>query len=129
MTIEIGFTDNVFSLSEARELLPLVQTLTSKHQAELEPVQLKLQKMLSNDPRRKVVEKEFSSIVLRWRTKLEQLGVVVVDLWLVGFDVGEGLLSWRHPELAISHFVSHGSLQERVKLSNYIDEVDPDWAR
>ena len=123
MGIEIGVTEKLFNLSEAQALLPLIQSITQKHCEQLEPIQLRLNKMLSNDPRRHLVEFEYQQIVARWRTKVEQLGVVVAGLWIVNFDVGNGFLSWRYPELSVSYFLEkHESFSERVKLLNYIEE-------
>lgn len=130
MNIEIGQTERVFDLAEARQRLPLVQKITQKHQNELAPLQVKLNRMLSNDPRRGMFEDQYEKIVRQWRTKIEQLGVVVVGLWVVEFDVGEGCLSWRHPELSLQYFRPHGTnFADRVRLPNYIEENDPDWAR
>ena len=126
--IEIGNEKKFFGLSEAQALLPLIQAITEKHQQELKPIQHRLESMLSNDPRRKSWESEFSDVVSRWRNKVQQLGAKVTDLWVVGFDVGEVLLSWKYPELSISYFISHSDPQQRVKLSEYVDVYDPDWA-
>jgi len=127
--VDITRVEKLFDLSEAKALLPLIMKITLKHQQKLGPIQNRLERMLSNDPRRKFIEREFAEIISSWRTKLESLGVRTSDLWLVGFDVGEGLLSWKHPELCLSHFVLHDFPQERLNLSNYINERDPDWAR
>ena len=126
--LEIGSKNKLFNLAEAQELWPLVRKITEKHQQDLEPIQRRLNLMLANDPRRKCVEAEYSNVVATWRTKLEQLGVDVAGLWSVGFNVGEGFLSWKYPELSLSFFISHDAPQERLKLSDYIDEYDPDWA-
>ena len=126
--LEIGSKNKIFNLAEAQELWPLVRKITEKHQQELEPIQLRLNLMLANDPRRKVVEAEYSGVVAAWRTKLEQLGVEVAGLWSVGFNVGDGFLSWKYPELSLTFFISHDVPEERLKLSDYIDEYDPDWA-
>ena len=125
---EIGSKNKLFNLAEAQGLWPLVRKITEKHQQELEPIQRRLNLMLANDPRRKVVEDEYSGVVAAWRTKLEQLGVEVAGLWSVGFNVGEGFLSWKYPELSLAFFISHDAPQERLKLSDYIAEYDPDWA-
>lgn len=126
--LEIGSKNKLFNLAEAQELWPLVRKITEKNQQELEPIQRRLNLMLANDPRRKVVEGEYSGVVAAWRTKLEQLGVEVAGLWSVGFNVGEGFLSWKYPELSLTFFISHDAPEERLKLSDYIDEYDPDWA-
>ena len=128
MTIELGQTGKLFNLIEAREHLPLVQAITKSHQAELAPIQLRLNKMLSNDPRRAAIEDRYEGVVSIWKTKIEQLGPSVEGLWIVEFNVGEGVLSWRYPELSLSHFRLHGqSFASREKLKRYIEENDPDW--
>jgi len=129
MQIQIGNKKKVFNLQEASELLPMVQSVTRKQQQALAPLQLRLKKMLSNDPRRKTVELEYESVVSSWRTKIEALGAQVAGLWMVEFDVGDGLLAWRYPELSLSYFRgSQKTFAERVKLTEYLEETDPDWA-
>ena len=126
---EIGQRDKLFNRVEARALLPLVKSITEKHQLELAPVKQKLEKMLANDPRRGPIEREFEQIVTRWRGKIELLGATVPGLWVVEFNVGEGWLSWRYPELSLSSFRLAGAkLSERQNLASYIEETDPDWA-
>jgi len=34
----------------------------------------------------------------------------------------------RRKSLSISYFISHSDPQQRVKLSEYVDVYDPDWA-
>lgn len=127
---EIGQTDRIFSLAEAQSVFPLVQAITQKHKVELEPQQLRLNKILANDPRRPRMENEYQAVVRRWRTKIEQLGATVTGLWVVEFNMGEGGLSWRHPELSLHYFrPRHAVFSDRVPLAQYIDEHDPDWAR
>ena len=129
MSVDITPCAKLFDLAESQRLLPLVQNITHKHQAELAPIQLRLNKMLSNDPRRNVIELEYEQVVNRWRSKIEKLGASVFGLWVVEFDVGEGLLSWRHPELNISYFrATTNDFASRVKLKDYIETHDPDWA-
>jgi hypothetical protein len=130
MSIDIGLVKRVFNLAEAERQFPLVQSITQKHRQELAPIQERLQRMLSNDPRRHALEQNYESVVRRWRTKIEQLGASVSGLWIVEFNVGEGCLSWRHPELSLNYFRSHGdSFSEREVLQDYIEANDPDWAR
>lgn len=127
--ISLGTRDKLFNLAEARELLPLVQSITQKHHQELSPIRLRLEKMLSNDPRRASVETLYEGIVRRWKDKIELLGASVAGLWVVEFNVGEGCLSWRYPELTLGSFRANNKpLAERQKLADYIEETDPDWA-
>lgn len=130
MQPEIGVQNKLFNMSEAKSLLQSVQAVTKRYHAELQPIQNHMNKMLANDPRRKVYEQEFELTVSQWRYKIVQLGVRVSGLWTVEFDVGEGSLCWRYPELGLGYFRKHGeSFSERVKLRDYIDECDPEWVR
>ena len=130
MIAEIGLKDKLFNLSEAYELLPLVRAVTAAQRTNLVPIQERLNKMLANDPRRKVHERDYEIIVSHWRSKIELLGARVSGLWTVEFDVGGGSLCWRYPELTLSYFrADGGKFSERVKLTSYINEIDPDWAR
>lgn len=126
--LEIGQTKKLFDLIEAQTLLPLVRTVTQKHEQQLQPIQQRLNRMLANDPRRKHLEMEFADVVSRWRAKVQQLGVCVTGLWEVCFDVGDGVLSWVYPELSLNFFIAHAVPEKRLKLLDYIDEYDPDWA-
>ncbi|MEO0367396.1 MAG: DUF2203 family protein [Pseudomonadota bacterium] len=126
---DIGVKAKLFDLHEAQSLMPLVQRVTQRHQHELQPIQDRLNKMLSNDPRRASIEIEYEAVVEVWKSKIEQLGAFARGLWMVEFDVGEGMLNWRHPELSLNYFRRYDSpLSSRTKLRDYIDEQDPDWA-
>lgn len=128
MTSQIGLKNKLFNFSDARELLPLVQAITQNHQAQLQPIQERLNRMLSNDPRRAMIEQDYQAVVARWKFKIEQLGATVCGLWMVNFEVDDGALSWRHPELTLSYFIAKGTVfSERIKLTDYIEAHDPDW--
>ncbi len=126
---DISEKEKLFSLKEAQELLPLISKITKRHHQQLTPIQVRLQKLLANDPRRRVPERDFEAIVSQWKQKVERLGATVTGLWMVEFSLGEGALAWRFPELRLGHFKEHGmSFDERIKLADYIEENDPDWA-
>jgi hypothetical protein len=129
MTIEIGQQQKLFSLSEARAHLGLVKAITERHQISLAPIQDRLNKMLSNDPRRVAIERQYESIVSRWKVKIEHLGACVPGLWLVEFNLGEAVLCWRYPELSLNYVrEQQQQFSERQNLSTYIEVHDPDWA-
>ena len=126
---DIGNREKLFDLQEARALLPLIVKITERHLAELEPIQNRLNRMLSIDPRRPALEAEFEVVVERWKVKIEQLGALASGLWRVDFDVGDSLLSWRYPELNIAYVRGYDApFSSRRRLSDYIEEQDPDWA-
>lgn len=129
MNAQIGETGKLFDLAEAKQLLPLIRSITQSHKEEMQPIQDRLNVMLSNDPRRAAIEREFEDTVSRWKTKIEQLGACVYGLWVVEFDVGEGFLSWRFPEERLNFFrPRNAGFSDRLRLSLYIQETDPDWA-
>ncbi len=126
---EISAAAKLFHLDEARELLPLVKKITARDYQLLSPSQTRLNKMLSNDPRRSQYEIAYEEIVSQWKKKIERLGAKTSGLWVVEFDLGSGCLTWRYPELSLAYFREHGkSFAERIRLDDYIEENDPDWA-
>lgn len=108
--------------------MPLVIKVTRAQSDALQPWQHKLDRMLSNDPRRPVLEREYEKLVSAWRGKINRLGAKAAGLWEVEFDVGGGALNWRYPELQIAHFRPENDTI-RQRLTDYIEENDPDWAR
>lgn len=127
MTLEITQSAKLFTLADAQRVLPSIIKVTRTHSEALQPWQAKLDRMLSNDPRRPVIEREYERLVSVWRGKIKRVGARAAGLWVVEFDVGDGALSWRYPELQIAHFRSeHDTI--RCRLSDYIEETDPDWA-
>ncbi len=130
MVAEIGLKDKLFNIEEAKQILPMVRAVTKSQREELAPIQQRLNNMLANDPRRKVYEKDYEVVISIWKNKVELLGARVSGLWTVEFDVGGGSLCWRYPELGLNYFRADGArFSERVKLQEYINENDPDWAR
>lgn len=120
----------VFTLKEARELLPVVKRITTMASQELEPVKHRIENMLATDPRLKAVEREYESVVRRWVRKMERLGLVVNGLWMVNFDTGDGYLCWQHPETRIAWFHDYSAgVADKRALQDVIDETMPDWAQ
>ena len=83
----------IFTLEEARALLPRVRELTSEAVARFGRLPGDLE-----DERRAIVE--------GWVSELESLGCEIKGLWLVDFDSGGGYYCWKYPEPALDHF--HG---------------------
>ncbi len=83
----------IFTLEEARALLPRVRELTSEAVARFGSLPGTL-------------ERERRAVVEGWVSELESLGCEIKGLWLVDFDSGGGYYCWKYPEPAIDHF--HG---------------------
>lgn len=88
-----GAARRIFTLDEARALLPRVRELTSDAVARFGK--------LPGDQ-----EDERRAIVEGWVSELESLGCAIKGLWLVDFDSGGGYYCWKYPEPALDHF--HG---------------------
>ncbi len=130
-TVQIGSPDSprYFNLEEANETLPLVQRITKHAYEELQVVKQELENMLPSDPRAVAIEVRYETIVKKWVAKMERLGLVVTGLWLVDFDMGDGYLCWKYPELKIGYFHSYtDGFASRRPLSEIIEEQHPDWA-
>lgn len=119
----------LFTLTEATEALPVVQKLTASAAKELLPIQDRMGQLLDCDPRLPQIESGFEDIVRRWVAGVQRLGLKVSGLWEVGFDTGDGYLSWRHPEIRLAYFRLYGDdFQFRRPLSDVIEEQQPEWA-
>jgi regulator of sirC expression with transglutaminase-like and TPR domain len=88
-----GQPRRIFTLEEARELLPRVRELTA------EAVSRYGQLAQNSDDERE-------SVVREWMRELHSLGLEIKGLWLVDFDSGAGYYCWKYPEPALDHF--HG---------------------
>ena len=82
----------VFSLSEARALLPQVRGLTAD-------AVTRYGRLPGEEERREVAEE--------WARELRSLGLEIKGLWLVDFDSGAGYYCWKYPEAALAHFHSY----------------------
>jgi regulator of sirC expression with transglutaminase-like and TPR domain len=82
----------VFTLDEARALMPRVQEITA------EAVE-RYGKQPEEDERRAVAE--------TWAKELMALGLEIKGLWLVDFDSGAGYYCWKYPESELAHFHSY----------------------
>lgn len=85
----------IFTLGEARELLPRVKDLTSDAFSRYSE--------LGEDAD---AEDDRQEIVRAWIRQMTELGVEIKGLWLVDFDSGAGYYCWKHPEPSLDYF--HG---------------------
>jgi hypothetical protein len=102
----------IFTLADARTLLPTVKALTADAVQTAEELAAELE-ALSTDvdnesgiEERERLNEELNHIVARWALRIQELGLEAKGLWLVDFDNGHGYYCWKHPEEALLHF--HG---------------------
>lgn len=87
----------IFSLDEARSLLPKVKEITS------DAVFRYARLGESGDD----AEEARQGIVREWAQEILSLGVVIKGLWLVDFDSGAGYYCWKYPEASLEYFHSY----------------------
>jgi hypothetical protein len=96
----------VFTLTEARELLPVVQEMTADAVRQAEALADAMDDLADDDPQRTVLGGELKIVVDDWAERIRTMGLEAKGLWLVDFDNGEGYYCWQHPEASLSHY--HG---------------------
>lgn len=106
----------VFTLEEAKQLLPVIRRVTRVAHEDIgkKSVQLSL---LSDQAKKKALEVEIQASFEEWMGKVKKLGCEAKGSWLVDFDNGEGYYCWHYPESDLAHF--HGyeeGFQGRVKI-------------
>ncbi len=97
--VSIHKSRRVFTIDEARALLPLVIRITADSQREVDRLMNRMEaiKYGSAEAARQV-EVEVQETVDNWHQKLSSLGVHPKGLWLADFDFGQGYYCWKYPE-------------------------------
>ncbi len=103
MDSELG-SRRLFTLTEARQLLPSVQQLTAEAVRQAEALADALEEVGEDDPRRAHLGVELKLIVDDWTERIREMGLEAKGLWLVDFDNGQGYYCWQHPEPSLSHY-------------------------
>jgi regulator of sirC expression with transglutaminase-like and TPR domain len=85
----------IFTLEEARSLLPRVKEITSD-------AVFKFARLAETEES----EEERQSVVGEWAREILALGAEIKGLWLVDFDSGAGYYCWKYPETSLEYF--HG---------------------
>lgn len=122
--------ERVFTLSEARALMPLIIKITTAAHKKLEPLRRQLRTtIVTDDEAARGLERAYRKVVQDWIDKLQRLGVTASNLWVVHFDTGDGHLCWRYPELRLASFHLYGDCENgRRSIDEYIELFQPDWA-
>jgi hypothetical protein len=96
----------IFSLDEARALLPRVKHVTADAVRRVERLAAELHGTSTDQPEHATLSEAMQEVVKGWAEELQTLGAEPKGLWLVDFDNGEGYYCWCYPEDGITHY--HG---------------------
>jgi hypothetical protein len=107
----------IFSLDEARAMLPHVKTLTADAVRRVEDLTARMQTVQETDSSRASIESNIEEAIRDWSLAIERLGLQAKGLWLVDFDNGQGYYCWCYPEDTVSHFHEYdGGFRGRMKI-------------
>jgi hypothetical protein len=114
---------HVFSLQEARELLPVVFRITKAYSQKVELLIERLDALSGeNEELVMSLESQVNNFIQEWQTKLQKLGAMPKGLWIADFDSGDGYYCWKYPERGIEFWHSYTdgfsrrvSVDEKVK--------------
>jgi hypothetical protein len=96
----------LFTLREARGLLPIVKRVTAEAIQRSERLMFQMEMLEKGNARRAALEVQLNGLIEEWVRKVERLGCEAKGLWLVDFDSGSGYYCWHHGESNIAFF--HG---------------------
>lgn len=107
----------IFSLDEARALLPEVKALTADAVRRVEDLTARMQNVQHADSSHTLMESNIEETIRDWSLAIERLGLEAKGLWLVDFDNGQGYYCWCYPEETVSHFHEYdGGFRGRMKI-------------
>lgn len=98
----------VFSLSEARQLLPVVRRITHEFSSKVELLIARLETLkLDQTESICALEKQVNDLITSWNEKIRKLGAHPKGLWVVDFDNGRGYYCWKYPEMDVLYWHSY----------------------
>lgn len=109
----------VFSLEEAREMLPQVLAMTRPAFALASSLAEELQEAETRgeEAHAETLRERLQVLVESWAGGIQAWGPEVKGLWLVDFDSGDGYWCWAWPEEELLHWHSYeGGFGSRVPL-------------
>jgi hypothetical protein len=98
----------IFSLDEARQLLPRVKHVTADAVRRTESLAAQLHGLGEEDPDHETLSAALRDVVDGWAAEVQLLGPRARGVWLVDFDNGQGYYCWAYPEAGITHYHAYG---------------------
>jgi len=96
--------NKLFTLREARVILPIVQKITTEAVAHVGTIRRQLDHLDPEGEQRPQFQEALNQILQRWSLKIAKLGAEPKGFWLVDFDSGEGYFCWKYPEEDLGFF-------------------------
>lgn len=98
----------IFSLDQARAVLPIIRRITSEFSVNVEALMARLESVsLTQTETITRLEAEVNDLIKLWHEKVRKLGARPKGLWLVDFDSGDGYFCWKHPEADLAYWHSY----------------------
>lgn len=98
----------VFSLEQARSVLPVIRRITQEFSVKVEALMARLESVsLTQTETITRLESEVNDLIKAWHEKIKKLGAKPKGLWLVDFDSGDGYFCWKHPESDLEFWHSY----------------------
>lgn len=110
----------VFTLEEARALMPRIQELTKPVFELAASLAEELQEAdaQADETRAEELRERLQTLVESWAEAVRDLGPEVKGLWLVDFDAGDGYWCWAYPEASLDHWHTYeGGFSSRVPIA------------
>lgn len=116
---------SVFSLDEARELLPVVFRITKTYSQKVEGLIERLDSLGgSNETLSTNLETQINSQIQEWQNKVQKLGALPKGLWIADFDSGDGYFCWKFPERSIEYWHKYtDGYSKRVRVSDRFQPI------
>ncbi len=107
----------IFSLDQARALLPRVKAMTADAVRRAESLAVQLHGVAEDDPEHAALAAALREVVDRGADEHQTLGAEPKGPWLVDFDNGVGYYCWGCPEPGITHYHGYADgFAGRVKI-------------
>ncbi len=97
----------VFTLEEARKLLPEVKRMTQEANELVEKIVRRAEARTPEGEIDPEIQEEANRVITEWSEAIQKIGCEVKGLWLVDFDCGHGYYCWKFPEEALEHYHSY----------------------
>jgi hypothetical protein len=110
----------VFTLEEARGVLPQVQAVTRPvfELASSLAEELQAAEDLQDDERVEQLQERLEALMESWAEAVRGMGPEVKGPWLVDFDSGDGYWCWAFPEDGLEHWHGYdGGFSSRVPVA------------